>query len=394
MRNKNIICFATLHTYSNKERQQHIMEHMCNGGNKVVWVNPMGNINHSVLNIFKKLIKRKRQKDFVTNEECEKIESENLIEKSIVILPIHNIKFFRIINSFLLNYQLKKIEKNFLDGKLDFIWTYYPSDVINDYILLRKRKYECKVIYDNVQRLKGVEGLPKYVLKFEEELYKLCDSIFCDSITIMNDVKQLGINSIYRVPQGVNVEDFLINDEEKDSIDYKKVEKEFRGFKRPIIGYIGGIHHSLDIDLIGYVADKCSDLDFVFVGPINIDITKLLKYKNLYFWGYRDYKYLKYYINQFDTCIIPYKVNEFTKGVYPTKMLEYVSMRKKIVSVDLPDIRDFEDYIFISRDYDEFAENLRTNSKKIIGAGIIRENTWESRFSRIEEVLEGQLYEG
>jgi hypothetical protein len=390
MENKNIICFATLNAYSNKERQHHIMQYFSEK-NKILWVNPMGNINHSPLSIFKKLINRRKAARTYTENSVESIENNNLVSKTIVIIPVHRFRIFRWINKLLLQYQISQLEKGYFKGKADILWTYYPSDVINDFAEEHKVRNGSKVVYDNVQRLKGVEGLPQYVLGFEKELYRICELSFCDSITIYNDVKNMGFNNIHRVPQGVNIQDFQIFDEDINNSKYLEVENEFKDIKTEIVGYIGGIHHSIDLDLVEYAAKHCPEKTFVLVGKIDVDISRFQNLHNVKFWGYRQYENLKYYINKYDICIIPYKVNQFTKGVYPTKMLEYVSMKKKIVSVDLPDIHDFKDYIYISKSYNEFVNYIKSSDYKSIDDNIIIENSWYSRIERIEEKLEETL---
>lgn len=391
MNNKNIICFATLHTFSNRERQHHIMEYFSENNNKIIWINPVGNINHKFSDMIRKVASRFRGRKEFKEEKNVPLENENLKSEDIFIIPIHKYRFFRVINSILVKHQIRKLEEKYFGKSADLLWTYYPSDIINDFMIYHKKYSNSKIVYDNVQRLRGVSGLPYYVLEFEKELSKISDYIFCDSITIMNDFMNDGINNIARIPQGVNLADFELTNKDKDSKKYKEISNEFKESKNKIVGYIGGIHHSIDLELIKYLALENPNFSFALVGKVDIDVNVLKNIGNVKMFGYRNYEDLKYYINFFDVCIIPYKVNEFTKGVYPTKMLEYVASRKKIVSVDLPDIHDFDDYIYICKSYDEFSKAIASDSSKKISDTVVSKNSWEQRFKTIDEKL-GEIF--
>jgi len=365
------------------------MEYFSQKNDKIIWINPTGNINHSIREIIFKILNRKKNFKVYNdkNSSDKSIENDNLNCRSIFIIPYHGYRLIRWINKKLVWFQIKAIEKEYFKSKIDILWTYYPSDIIIDLAAHLKIKNGCKIIYDNVQRLKGINDLPGYVLGFEEELYNIINLAFCDSITIYNDMLESKVNKILRVPQGVNIDDFTISDIERKSSTCLHVLDEFKAFKKTVVGYIGGIHHSFDVGLVEYIAENLKDIDFVFVGKVDIDIENLINYNNVHFWGYRDYTNLKYYIDNFDVCIIPYKVNNFTAGVYPTKMLEYIAMKKKIVSVELPDINDFKDIIKISKNKEKFLENIIDDTYNSISEEVIIKNSWNYRFKCIEDAL-------
>ena len=165
----------------------------------------------------------------------------------------------------------------------------------------------------------------------EDLLIKKCDLIFAQGEAIADKCKKLNSN-VHIFPFGVNIkvfDDFLSSAKKEDPPDIS-------GFKRPIIGYVGGIHKHVDLPLIGYIAKCHPEWSVVLVGPKQVDTRELDVIPNVFALGKKEFGDLPAYINQFDVCTIPYLVSDYTKTVYPTKLNEYYIMGKPVVSTALP----------------------------------------------------------
>jgi len=117
----------------------------------------------------------------------------------------------------------------------------------------------------------------------------------------------------------------------------------FSRLPRPIIGYIGGLHRLLDVDLLTTMMLKRPEWSWVFVGGITSDLGKLETMPNAHFLGQRPHGDLARCIAQFDVCIVPYLNNALTATVVPMKIGEYLAMGKPVVSTSLPTVCEFND---------------------------------------------------
>jgi uncharacterized SAM-binding protein YcdF (DUF218 family) len=172
---------------------------------------------------------------------------------------------------------------------------------------------------------------------------------------------------------------------------------ELKKIKLPMIGYVGGVHKWIDQELVKILAEKHPDYSFVFVGPIQTDISMLSRLKNVYFLYKKDHERLPLFIKYFNVCIIPYLINEYTKNVYPTKLNEYLAMGKAVVSTNLPEIeafnREYKNIIQIAENkenFDEYISRLANEDKVVLEdrrIQIARENSWEKRIDSMSSLI-------
>jgi glycosyltransferase involved in cell wall biosynthesis len=110
-----------------------------------------------------------------------------------------------------------------------------------------------------------------------------------------------------------------------------------------VIGYVGGLHRHVDVELLAAMARERPEWSWVFVGPPEIPLRDLRALSNVYLLGHRPHGELARYIRAFDVCIVPYRRTAYTETVVPSKINEYLAMGKPVVSTDLPPVRDFND---------------------------------------------------
>lgn len=128
---------------------------------------------------------------------------------------------------------------------------------------------------------------------------------------------------------------------------------------RRIIGYYGAIADWFDIDLIESVARKFSEYTILLVGEDTVNAqAKLCDIPNIQFIGEVVYEKLPEYLYSFDVCLLPFKVIPLTIATNPVKAYEYLSAGKPVVSVDLPEMHQFEGLIYIASDQHHFLETL------------------------------------
>jgi glycosyltransferase involved in cell wall biosynthesis len=170
--------------------------------------------------------------------------------------------------------------------------------------------------------------------------------------------------------------------------------------KSPIIGYSGVIRYMLDLEIIGFLADKRPDWNFALVGPVTesradfyTQIEALKRRPNVYFLGSKRAEDLPPYINAFDVCLLPYVLGEVsTYYAAPLKFYEYLAAGKPVVSTVGPRQHDRDVVLNCSTKEEVLAAIQEALSKDSTGLATKRktiagENSWERRVHQIDEVL-------
>ena len=281
-----------------------------------------------------------------------------------------------------------------MDFRDAIIWTFLPTGTALDIIQEIDYKY---LIYYCIADFSQLAN-KKRVGKTEDQLIKISDIIFVQGEMLEDKCRRFNRN-IHTFPFGANIrifDDIKVSATNYDCHDIKRV-------KRPIVGYIGGVHRHVDINLIAYVAKSNPEWSLVFIGPIQTDISPLKNISNVTFLGKKDFKSLPGYIKEFDVCIIPYLISDFTKTVYPTKLNEYHALGKPVISTDLPEISVFnnenKNLVFIGASREEFVDKIQHALKADDGNLIRRRiesakrHSWDIRIEEMSALIEKGIKE-
>lgn len=115
---------------------------------------------------------------------------------------------------------------------------------------------------------------------------------------------------------------------------------------RKVIGYYGAIAEWFDLDLLEKVAKRFADCLILMVGADTAGAQKRLQHLgNITFIGEVLYAKLPFYLAGFDVCLLPFQVIPLTLATNPVKVYEYLSAGKEVVSIALPEIRQFGDLV-------------------------------------------------
>jgi glycosyltransferase involved in cell wall biosynthesis len=135
----------------------------------------------------------------------------------------------------------------------------------------------------------------------------------------------------------------------------------------------------------------------VLIGSETTEAKKKLNCNNIVFLGWKHYTLLPIYMSHMDLFVIPYLLTEHGKGVFPTKLFEYLYFKKPVVSTALPDILEYEKYLYVARTGEEFikfvqdslfkGENKLGLIPKDQFERLIEENSWESRYGQLKKYL-------
>ena len=101
---------------------------------------------------------------------------------------------------------------------------------------------------------------------------------------------------------------------------------------RPVVGYFGAVAPWLDYKLIDEILQRCSDMEFLFVGPDYRDGSRDLPGRaNCHWIGPVEYAELPQYAKHFDVAIIPFAEGEIARTTSPLKLFEYFALQKPVI---------------------------------------------------------------
>jgi len=130
---------------------------------------------------------------------------------------------------------------------------------------------------------------------------------------------------------------------------------------RKVIGYYGAIAEWFDLELLEKVARRFSDCLVLMVGADTCGARQRLQsLDNVEFTGEVPYASLPYYLEGFDVCLLPFHVIPLTLATNPVKVYEYLSAGKEVVSIALPEIRQFGDLVRTGTDHATFLDAVGT----------------------------------
>ncbi len=159
--------------------------------------------------------------------------------------------------------------------------------------------------------------------------------------------------------------DFLPNGVDTASYQAAAVQRRLplSGGERKIVGYVGAVNASMDMELLEHLLGRFTDVEFRFIGHCyaeqSDEIARLTrKFPHVRFEGMRSYRDVPAIIAGFTVLISIKKTDHTTAGGDSMKIYEYLATGKPIVTTPVPPAGIFRDIIYVANDKTEFAEAL------------------------------------
>lgn len=388
LKKENIICISSIDWDFVWQGHQEIMSTFAENGNRILFIENTG-VRTPNIQDFGRL--KNRVLNWLKGIKGFREERKNLYVYSPVILPFPYSKIARWFNKRLLLGPLKKWI-NATDFDEPIIWTFLPTGTALDIIDNLDNKL---LIYYCIADFYKLVADERKIQKTEDALIKKCDLIFAQGQALKDRCARYN-NNVHIFPFGVNTDIF-----DNSKYLHSEMPDDLRNIKKPIIGYIGGIHKHIDFKLINFISRTYPDWSFVFVGPLQIDVSEINNLKNVYFLGKKDITSLARYLSQFDVGIIPYKINDYTKTVFPTKLNEYCSLGKPVVSTSLPEVvyfnKENSNLISVAETYEQFGSlldhSIKCDSDKLRSNRLLLaiKNNWGTRIEEMCSLIESSL---
>ena len=393
LKGHNIICISTIDWDFIWQQHQTIMSTFAKNNNRVLFIENTGVRAPQIKDIGRL---RKRILNWFRSTKGFRKEMDNLYVFSPLILPFPYMRLARWINRVLLIRALKRWMKaaDFYDP---IIWTFLPTPIVLDLVDAIPHKAFVYYCGDN---LAATSKAARKVTKYEKKVLSRADAVFVMAKSMFEYCKSRNKN-VTCVPMGVDTDSFT------DSAHIDEWPSEIKNVKNRIVGFVGGVRNSIDQNLVGFLSKKFSDFTFVFVGPIQTDVSNMQEKSNIIFVGQKKHKELSGYIKHFDVSIIPYKKDDYTDNISPAKLNEYLIMGKPVVSTNLREVETFNrengDILYVTDNHRDFADliskaitedNDHLKKRRI---EIALNNSWtkkvEAMSNIIDEVLTKKEYE-
>lgn len=218
--------------------------------------------------------------------------------------------------------------------KRPVIISFLPTDTAADLIAMLRCE-ESVVVYYCVADFAELSTRPARMAEAEREVIEVSDVVLAQCDPLAEHCARW-TKRVHVVPYGVNLERFAVNG------CAKTLETSARSNGNrpdaPVIGYLGGLHRHVDLDLLVAMANARPDWFWVCIGPAQVGVGKLSAVPNIKLVGELQHHDLPDQIDNFDVGIVPYVRSVYTDTVVPTKINEYLAMGKPVVSTNLPSV--------------------------------------------------------
>jgi glycosyltransferase involved in cell wall biosynthesis len=312
---------------------QEIASRLARAGNQVLYVENTGVRSPGILDASRIASRLSRWAGAFSSNGLQVIEPRLNVCSPVVLPPFGN-NWRRKLNRKVFLPMVARAAKG-LRMRDPIVLTFLPTDTALD--LVRLLRSNCgKIVYYCVADFAELCSSSERLHESERELVETSDLVIaqCDALA---DHCARWTGDVHIIPYGVNLDAFL-------PANGSPVKTNGNGnghHHSPVIGYVGGLHRHVDVQLLIQMAQARPDWAWVCVGPTQMPLPGLTSLPNVHLLGEFQHQDLAQQIEKFDVGIVPYVRSVYTDTVVPTKINEYLAMGKPVVSTALPALRDY-----------------------------------------------------
>ena len=387
-RRHDIVCISSIDWDFIWQGHQEIMSTLAAEGHRVLFVENTGVRAPSVGDLPRI---RKRLLAWWRATKGFRQERENLFVYSPLVLPFPYSRFARWLNALFIRRALKRW-MDVTAFRRPIVWTFLPTPLALD--LIRALDPQLTIYYCIDDFASSSIGAKKIVAS-EQQLFREADLVFVTSEKLRQKAAAVS-ERVHLFPFAVSLSRFVrVRDGNEPP------PADLAGLRRPLIGYVGGLHQWVDQPLLAAVAERLPEATLVLVGPPQVDVSTLQAKPNITLLGQRPHHEVPAYVKAFDVALVPYRITDYTANVYPTKLNEYLSMGTPVVTTDLTEIRRFNaehgDIVRVAAGADAFTDAVRASIGDTAPAVVRRrqdaaeQNSWQNRLRAMSGLIEHAL---
>jgi uncharacterized SAM-binding protein YcdF (DUF218 family)/glycosyltransferase involved in cell wall biosynthesis len=381
----DVLCISSIDWDFIWQGHQEIMSTLAAQGHRVLFLENTG-VRAPKLRDFPRL--RQRIRNWWKSTGGFREERPNLVVFSPIVLPLPYSRIARWLNRVWLVHSIRRWMRA-VGFARPVVWTFLPTPLAHELIT---HLDPALTIYYCIDDLASSSPEARRITSSEIAMFRKADLVFVTSEKLRERAAQASAR-VHFFPFGVRFHSF-----EEARLAARVPPDDLAQLKRPIVGYVGGMHQWIDQDLVVDVAKRLPDVTFAFVGPEQCDLSRLRACANIILLGGKPHSSLPGYIREFDIGIVPYRLSDYTSNVYPTKLNEYLSMGIPVVATDLLEIRRFNadhgDVVAIAPNPEAFAAAIqRTLGSPRDGdvqrrIDVARSNSWQSRIAKMSALVD------
>jgi len=272
----------------------------------------------------------------------------------------------------------------------DFIaWYYTPMALpFTDHLQPRLTVYDC------MDELSAFAGASPFMLEQEEQLLVHADLVYTGGYSLY-EAKQGRHPQVFAFPSGIDFRHFLPS---RNPIPDPDDQRSIAG---PRIGFCGVIDERLDLGLLGELANRRPDWQFILLGPVvKIDPLTLPQGPNLHYLGMKNYQDLPAYFGNWQAAMMPFAINTATRYISPTKTPEYLAAGLPVVSTPIRDVvRSYGGTgpVLIGDSASMFEKALvmaleaHYDPNRIAIDTMLQEQSWDQTWQQMQRLMNAQL---
>jgi glycosyltransferase involved in cell wall biosynthesis len=212
-------------------------------------------------------------------------------------------------------------------------------------------------VYDCMDELSAFRFAPTVLKDLERLLFERADVVFTGGRSLY-EAKRHHHSCVHAFPSSVDCEHFA-----RARSALIEPAQDQQAIAGPRVGFFGVIDERMDLELVGELAQRCQDIQFVLIGPVvKIDPSALPQAPNLHWLGGRRYQELPQYLAGWNAGFMPFALNESTRFISPTKTPEFLAAGVPVCSTPIVDVvRPYGEsgLVEVAANAQEFEQRLR-----------------------------------
>lgn len=299
---------------------------------------------------------------------------------------LKNFKFLKSINDLLVKIQLPSIKQ------FDFVWvtSWAMYSLIYKHLPSNVRLiYDCMDDELEFSQVRDNPVILSEAILIEKEILQRADIVFCSSEYLKSKIlKRTSIDrEVIVVNNAIGIPNYSRELKMNSELIFNRLSTIENVFM-----YVGAISAWFDFESIMHALQKDQSVNFVLLGPSDIQIPK---HERLFHLGTVDREDIFKLMENVKGLIMPFKLNELIKSVNPVKIYEYIYMSKPIIATRYSEAEQFEDYVYLYDGKEEFSnyikgilsDELSVKKNDFENRSFALKNTWEVRYKTILNVI-------
>ena len=391
LRGTSIVCLSSIDWSFNRQNPQEVASAFAESGNRVLFVENTG-VRRAALRDAPRLWVRLR--NWWRAAGGVRRVANGLDVFSPLLLPF---PYSRAAGAFNIRVLLRVVRRWLGDAGGDplIVITFLPTPLARQLIHALR---PALIVYYCIDRLAESSPGARNLIHSEPKLLAEADVVFVTSAGLHAAAAEVA-SRVELLPSGVRFEEF-----ERARQSRSEPHPAFAGLSGPVAGFVGSLRGATDLALLAESAELAPDLNFVLVGPLFADVTRLAARPNVRLIAAIPHAEVMSTMVRFDVGILPYVLDAFTADVMPVKLMEYLAAGLPVVSTPLPEVRRFvdehPDLVAFASDAPSFVAALRAAIAHNTPLAVTRRMTvarrydWAGQMLRMSRSMESLLAAG